>query len=186
MQDVLLRRLRDANPGWSEWNDLLALVESLKFQRVEQEYLGIFYAAGDRLCFAEIESDATFPDFVPDYVNALYGLKPDEFENSGGYAIELSDQEAQRGNLFSPLGNDAALGYPEFDPPAGTFPFQATNTGASVFLTADLDVVAPDANQEAFVTLDTLEAFTRRSIQAALDNHNWTRFYQTQMRDLMD
>ncbi|TWT39297.1 hypothetical protein [Blastopirellula retiformator] len=186
MASHLHERLRDSNPGWAEWHALLQLVESLTFQQINDEYLGTFFAAGDRLCFSALDADRSFPAFVPAYVASLYGLKADEYEMAGGYAIELSHEPAIRGSLFSPLGNDADLGYPEIDPPPGTFPFLTTNTGASLFLTSNLQVVFPDAEKETFATLDDLKTFTRRSIQAAVENRNWTSFYEQQLGNLID
>ena len=183
VKQALVDRLANADPGWPIWAELIALVNSLDFQRVTLEYVGEFIASDTRLSFGV--RDAT-PDFAPAYVAALFGMKCDEPEMAGRFADAFYGGLAQRGSLFGPAGNDAAMGYPEFDPPPETYPFQSNSSGAVVFINRDLEIIVPNAGSESFDVLNSLDSFTQQCIQSALDNQNWFSAYVDRCGDLLD
>ena len=183
VKQSLLKRLADADPGWTVWAELIAVVETLEFQPVTLEYFGEFIASDTRMSFGIPES---VPDFAPPYVAALSGMKCDSPEMAGGFADAFAGEYAKRGSLFSPASNDAALGYPEFDPPPQTYPFQSNSSGALVFINRDLEVTVPNADSRSFDLLDSLDAFTQHCIQSTLDNQNWFSAYADRCGDLLD
>lgn len=170
-------RIVASHPGWDEWNELLKFVASCEFELVNTDYMGNFYAHGSRLTFSALADQPTWPDWLPDYVPALYGMKACHWEMAGGYADMFTAEPAQRRFLFSYAGNDDQLGYPLFDPPSDTFPFQSNSSGATFFVNKDLDILYPNSEMECLETLDTLEDFTRKNIHQALAGKFWSDAY---------
>src|SRR5216110_3082573 len=82
----LLNRLADADPGWPVFRELVQRVESLSFSELRHEFLGRFLVATAPLVFAEPPARTRWPDWMPPYVPALYGLQAAEAEMEGGYA----------------------------------------------------------------------------------------------------
>src|SRR5262245_28411065 len=87
----LLDRLITAHPGWEEYEALICLVKSIPFQRVQIEYVGDFIASGTRLVFSALDANITWPQWLPSYVTALYGMKADDCEMEGGYSWRFSN-----------------------------------------------------------------------------------------------
>ncbi len=182
-KDKLINCLTEANPGWPEWNALLELVVSLDWEPVSIDYLGEFIVSDNRLTFSV---PTTIPDFAPSYVAPLYGMKCGSPEMAGGYAEEFQGAFAQRGSLFSPIGKDVSMGYPEFDPPANAYAFQTNSSGAMFYLLPELTVAAPNADRLEFDEIGSLEAFTRHSIACAIAEEDWYQAYARRNSDLLD
>ena len=183
---MLIDRLTAANPGWEEWDKLVALVRSLDFERVTTDYMGNFLSAGDRLCFSELGDDPVWPDWLPSYVPALFGMKADNWEMAGGYADAFCNTPAIKGSVFSPAGNDADLGYPPIDVPNDVYSFQSNASGAIVFVNTNLEVLYPNSDDECFEVLDSLEKFTRKNIRQALQGKPWFDAYRGLKGSLID
>ena len=183
---MLNDRLIAANPGWDEWDELLSFVKSLKFKCITSDYMGNFYAAGERLCFSELGQEPTWPDWLPSYVPALYGMKAANWEMAGGYADSFCNQPAKKGAVFSPAGNDAALGYPLIDVPQDVYSFQSNSHGVLFFVSKSLRVLYPNSEDERFDELDTLELFTRKNILQSLKGHPWFDVYSNLKGSLLD
>jgi len=183
---VLVDRLEAANPGWDEWTELIDLVKSFEFELIKNEYMGNFYISGTRLTFAELRSDFTWPDWLPAYVPALYGMKADEWEMAGGYADSFYDETAEKGSVFSPAGNDEDLGFPLIEVPADLYSFQSNAHGATFFINKSLEICYPNSDDEQFETMDSLEEFTRKNIQQALDGDRWFSAYSDLKGTLLD
>src|SRR5262245_60240650 len=99
---LLTDRLSAVNPGWVEWGKLITLVNSLSFEQVESEYLGRFYTSSRPLTFADPAGGRTWPSWLPTYVQALVGMKADDWEMAGGYADSFDNELAVKGAVFSP------------------------------------------------------------------------------------
>jgi hypothetical protein len=183
---MLIDRLTAANPGWDEWDELLVFVKSLTFECIASDYMGNFYAAGDRLCFSDLSEELTWPDWLPSYVPALYGMKADNWEMAGGYADSFCNEPAKKGTVFSSAGNDADLGYPLIDVPKDVFTFQSNSHGALFFVGKSLRVLYPNSEDERFDELDTLEVFTRKNIRHVLEGHRWFEAYSGLKGSLLD
>ena len=183
---ALIKRLQSAHPGWKEWDELLALVKKLKFERIEDEFLGNFYVSGGRLTFEAEQDEVEFPDWMPAYVPMLLGMKASDWEMAGGYAQAFDLRTAEKGKIFSPAGNDAALGYPVFDVPKGIYWFQSTPSGGSIFINRKLQILYPDAEERTMAKLDDLPSFTRHSIAQAVAGQPWTAAYGELAGKLLD
>lgn len=183
---LLVDRLTPTNPSWHEWDELIALVKSLSFESVGNEYLGMFYASDHPLVFAEPKSAPEWPRWFPTYVAALFGMKADGWEMAGGYADSFSNEPAIKGAVFSPAGNDAELGFPLIDVPPGVYNFQSNSSGALFFINQDLDVLYPNSDDKRFEKLDTLEAFTRKNIRQTLKGKPWFQAYPNLKGPLLD
>jgi len=183
---ALLKRLRSAHPAWKEWDALLELVKELEFHRVEDEFLGNFYESGGRLTFAADEGKAAFPDWLPSYVVALLGMKADDWQMAGGYAQAFDGRTASKGRIFSPAGNDEAMGFPVFDVPKETYWFQSTSGGGSIFINKKHHILFPDADERKMTKLDSLDSFTRSSIAQAVAGAPWTAAYPNLAGKLLD
>lgn len=183
---MLIDRLKDANPVWDEWNELLAFVKSLKFECIASDYLGNFYVADDRLCFSELGDEPPWPDWLPSYVPALYGMKADNWEMAGGYAVSFCNQPAKKGAVFSPAGNDADLGYPRIDVPKDVYNFQSNSHGALFFVDKSLRVLYPNSENKRFDELDSLELFTRKNIRQTLNGRPWFEAYSGLKGSMVD
>lgn len=184
-QDALVRRLKEADPGWPEWKRLIDLVRSLSFSSISDEHLGTYLAAGDRLTFA-VPPPILWPAWVPTYVPALFGMKAAEYEWAGGYAAAFDGRYSQAGKVFSCGPPDAELGFPPIPVPADCHPFQCNAKGALFHLDAKLKVRYPDARRGQMSVLDTLEAFTRKNLDEALGGRPWFRAYDGLQADLVD
>jgi hypothetical protein len=188
INDVLLRRLRNSHPGWDVYDQLLSLVESLDFERIDDETTGTFIASGNRLVFAEHNPRSfDWPDWLPSFVPALYGMKADDYEMAGGFADAFSNVPAKRGSVFNHPYDDQELGYPLIEVPGGTHPFQRNSSGATFFLSQDLQVLYPNSADERFEVLDSLEDFTKTCIKQTLVDAGWFAAYSSSVKGtLMD
>lgn len=173
----LRERLAKAHTGWPLWDELLGLVDSLDFEYVEDMHLGNHFASGVRLSFAEADHVERWPDWMPAYVPALFGMKADSWETAGGFADMFSGTLARRGRLFSSVASDERLGFPAIDPPPGTYEFQSNNSGATFYVNRALEVVWPSAQTEQFQVLDSLEVFAQTNIAQALAGKAWGKAY---------
>jgi hypothetical protein len=174
----LTRRLAAADPGWGEWARLVKLVGSLAFRRERDEHLGRGYFAPDHpLAFGDPRDRPGWPEWLPGYVPALFGLKADDWDMAGGYADSFANEVAVRGAIFSPAGNDEELGLPVFDVPDGVFYFQSNHSGAQFFISREPDVLYPNAVDERWDRLDSLERFTRKNIRQVLKGEPWFDAY---------
>jgi hypothetical protein len=182
----LTKRLQAAHPGWKEWDKLLELVKELKFDLVEDEFLGNFLVSGARLTFEADQDEVKFPDWMPAYVPALLGMKADDWDKAGGYAQAFDGRTAEKGKIFSPAGNDEAMGFPVFAAPTGTYWFQSTPGGGSIFINKKLQILFPDADARKMAKLDDLPAFTKNSIARAVANQPWTAAYGELAGKLLD
>ncbi len=185
-KDTLVERLTEVHPGWHEWDSLIELVTSLEFSSVSLEYVGEFLSSGSRLTFASRPSDQPFPDFVPSYLAAIFGMKVSDAETAGGFAEYLSGAQAKRGALFNPAGLDEMMGYPVFDVPLGTYCFQANSSGASFFINQALEVLYPNSDLAQFSVLDPLDEFARTCIRKAVLGEDWFSAYAERVDGLID
>lgn len=185
---LLLDRLIASHPGWHEWEKLVNLVRTLSFDEVGDEFLGTFYASKRPLVlvFSEPGTRAPWPTWLPKYVPALFGMKAGDWEMAGGYADSFYNEPARRGAVFSPAGNDAAMGYPLIDVPADVYCFQSNNSGAQFFLNKKLDMMYPNSDDRRFETMDTLEEFTKKNIRQALVGAPWFAAYRGLKGTLLD
>lgn len=168
----LIDRLTLANPGWREWDDLIALVNSLSFEEVRDEHLGVFYTSGRPLVFSDPAARGSWPVWLPAYVPALFGLKADHWEMAGGYADSFSNKPARKGAIFSPAGNDKDLGSPLIDVPPDVYAFQSNSSGARIFMSKNMMMLYPNSRGKCFERLDTLEEFTKKNIRQVLAGKN--------------
>lgn len=181
---ILIQRLTVANPGWEEWDVLIDLIEQLDFEYITSEYLGSHYVSEDRLCFAESSESQIWPDWLPAYVQALYGMKADEWEMAGGYACIFDNEPAQKGSVFAAGEDDTQLGYPILEVPSDLYPFQTNAHGAIFFINKSLDIFYPSAETERFMKMDSLDDFTRKNIRQALIAETWFTAYRNLDPDL--
>lgn len=183
---VLLDRLKAADPGWDIWSELVGLVRSIDFEFIKSEYMGNFYSCGRRMSFSDTRPNFVWPDWIPVYVPALYGMKADYWEHAGGYAGAFHNQPAQRGAIFGPAGNDETLGYPLLDVPPDLYRFQLNLHGATFFINKSLNILYPNSDGRCFEELDSLEGFTRKNIQQTLDGKPWFSAYRNLKGTLLD
>ena len=184
---VIIERLSRAHTDWSEWDELIDLARSLKFEFISDEYMGKFYVSGRRLTFRELQEDQRWPAWMPPYVAALYGMKADEWEMAGGYAECFDGNPARQGAVFSPAGNDEMLGFPILEVPAGLYCFQSNSSGALFFIDKQLNVVYPNSIDRRFEVLDSLEVFTKVNIRQVVDGARWFDAYRDKIKgDLLD
>jgi len=172
----LLDRLRATRPGWGVYDEFVRLVESRDFEHRRASY-GSFLVSGTRLVFSELKSDVTWPDWLPGYVPALYGMKAGDWKMSGGYAAEFCNRLAEKGSLFSPAGNDEELDYPLIDVPEGVYDFQSNSSSALFFVNTRLEVMYPNSDDECFEVLAALDDFTRENIRQVLAGREWFEAY---------
>lgn len=184
--NVLVQRLTSTHPGWDVWDQLISLVESLDFDFISNEYLGEYYTSGARLTFAVPSEQIAFPDWLPAYVPALYGMKADEWEMAGGYAQGFHGKPAAKGHAFSPAGNDQELGFPLIEIPEGVYDFQSNSSGAVFFINTRLQVLYPNAEEKRFEILDGFDEFTRKNIRQALAGQLWFGAYSGLTGTLLD
>ena len=142
----LVTRLEAADPGWSEWAQLISSVKRDRFRHVQDEYLGSFFVSPRPLCF-KIPEDG-WPAWLPPFATALCGLKATDYEMAGGFAEAFNGEPSRPGALFAQAGNDDALGYPLLPVPADTYPFQTTPGGSLVHLNRSLQLLYPDVDRE--------------------------------------
>lgn len=174
----IVDRLTAGNPGWREWDQLVALVKSLTFESVIDEHLGTFYTSDHPLVFSDPDKQAPWPAWLPKYVPALFGLKADDWEMAGGFADSFCNELAVKGAVFSPAGNDEELGYPLINVPKDVYTFQSNNSGALFFINKKLEVLYPNSEEECFEKLETLEEFTKTNIRQALKGATWFEAYE--------
>jgi hypothetical protein len=186
IKTLLVERLTNATPGWTDWRKLIALVKSLDFEQETDEHLGGFFTSTHPLVFSDLVRQPVWPAWLPAYVPALYGMKADDWEMAGGYADSFSNQLAAKGTIFSPAGNDEELGYPLIDVPKDVYNFQSNSSGALFFINKRLDVLYPNSDDECFKKLDTLETFTRKNIRQVLDGKLWFGAYDGLEGRLLD
>ena len=175
-KEELLNALVEADPGWDEWSELIALVETLDMKLVEEEYLGQYIAEGSRLCFGPID-EYEWPDWIPSYVPAIRGMKADEPMMAGGYADVFDETCTVRGSVFVPGGVDTQIGFPEFDVPEGIYNFQCNSSGALFHVDKSLNVLAPNSKKKRLEVIDSLEVFTRKNIRQTLIGESWFKLY---------
>jgi hypothetical protein len=171
----LVSRLEAADPGWSEWAQLIAVVKHEQFTHVQNEYLGSYLVCPRPLCFKITEH--SWPAWIPAFATALCGLKATDYEMAGGFAEAFTGAPSRRGALFAQAGNDDALGYPLLSVPADTYPFQTTSGGSLVHLNRSLEVLYPNVDREALVVFDSLERFAIKNISAVLHGRCWLSAY---------
>jgi hypothetical protein len=138
------------------------------------------------LCFSEVADEPTWPDWLPVYVPALYGMKAENWEMSGGYADSFDNEPARQGSIFSPAGNDDDLGYPLIDVPNAVYAFQSNSNGAIFFINKSLRILYPNSDAERFDQVDALDDFTRKNIQRVLDGKRWFDAYPGLEGSLVD
>ena len=182
----LTKRLQAAHPGWKQWDELLELVKQLDFERIDDEFLGNHYVSGGRLTFAADQGDVVFPDWMPAYVSALLGMKASEWEMAGGYPQAFDGRTTEKGKIFSPAGNDEAMGFPVFAVPNETYWFQSTPGGGSVFINKKLQILFPDAEDRKMAKLDDLQAFTKKSSAQTVASRPWTAAHGELSGKLLD
>lgn len=186
-KEKLLNRLSSANPGWREWQELMNLINSLEIEYVEDEDRGNYYISGRRLSFKELnEDEIEIPEWMPDYVKALYGMKADDYECAGGYAEDFDGVESIPDSIFAVGGSDEMMGLPAIPVPENTFSFQSNFNGALFHINNELQVLCPDRNNECFTKFDSLEAFTKKNIQQVLENKLWYEVYEDILSPLID
>lgn len=184
---LLLDRLMAAHPSWHEWEELVNLVRTLSFDEVGDEFLGRFYSSNRPLVFSEPGARAPWPTWMPKYVPALFGMKADDWEMAGGYADSFRNEPARKGAIFSPAGNDEAMGYPLIAVPADVYCFQSNSSGAQFFLNKKkLEMLYPNSEDRCFELLDTLEEFTKKNIRQALAGRPWFASYTGLKGTLLD
>jgi hypothetical protein len=182
----IVDRLSVANPGWSEWGNLIALVKSLTFETIEDEHLGTFYSSDYPLVFSDPAKRSSWPSWLPLYVPGLFGMKADDWEMAGGYADSFSNELAVKGAIFSPAGNDEQLGYPLIDVAQDVYYFQSNNSGALFFINKKLEILYPNSDNQCFEKLDVLEGFSRTNIRQALRGAPWFEAYGDLKGSLLD
>jgi hypothetical protein len=183
---LLIDRLTAASPGWDEWSELITLVKSLTFNKVDDEFLGTFYTSNYPLVFAESGGRRAWPSWLPPYVAALFGMKALDWEMAGGYADSFHNELAVPGAIFSPAGNLEQLGYPLIDVPQDVYNFQSNDSGALFFINKNLEVLYPNSDDKCFEKLDTLEVFSRKNIDQALRGGRWFQAYADLKGTLLD
>ena len=184
-QNALIQRLAMAHPGWAEWDLLVSLVGALNWEYVVNEYCGDFFISGNRLTFRS-RPMFSCPDWMPNYVPALIGMKADSWEMAGGYADDFGNHCVKRGAIFSPAGNDTQLGYPLIDAPADGYYFQSNTSGALFYVDTKLDFLFPCVSTKRFAILDSLDDFTKTCIRQTIAGTPWFEAYSRRIPDLMD
>lgn len=182
----LLTRLQSGNPGWPLYVEMIRMVEGCDIEYVEAKYLGNFFVSGDRLSFSDHDAKIVWPNWLPEYVPALYGMKAGYWEIAGGFAKSFRNEAPTKGAIFSAAGNDEEMGYPLLDAPPGIYDFQSNSSGASFFINRDLEVLYPDRYECRFVVLDSLESFTQNSLRQFLALKNWFDLYEKKVDGLID
>lgn len=91
-----------------------------------------------------------------------------------------------KGAIFSPAGNDKALGYPLIDVPPGVYAFQSNSSGGRIFMSEDMVMLYPNPSVKCFERLDTLEEFTKKNIQQALAGEKWSDGFNNLKGMLLD
>ena len=182
----LLNRLDAVDPGWPIYRELVRRVEGVDFSELRHEFLGRFLVATVPLVFAQPPARTRWPDWMPRYVPALYGLHGADAEMEGGYARHFHGNLARRGAVFSPAANDEELGFPTFDLPGDVYHFQANRSGALFFVDPSNQVLYPDAGLRRLVVLDSLTEFTQNVIRAALAGADWFHTYADRAKGLVD
>lgn len=183
---LLLDRLTAANPGWPEWSGLVTVVKTLSFDEVYNEHLGRFYTSDRPLVFSDAGAREPWPNWLPKYVSALFGMKADDWAMAGGYADSFCNEPARKGAIFSPAGNDVDMGHALIDVPTDVFCFQSNSSGAQFFLNKRLEVMYPNSEDRCFETLDTLEDFTKKNIRQVLAGARWFAAYTGLKGTLLD
>lgn len=171
----LLTRLSSANPGWSEYAELMSFAESLDFCFEREQYVGDFISSGARLVFCAPDPKVDWPAWMPAYVPALHGMKADHCGMAGGYAWGFKNALAEYGRVFSQ--NDEELYLPLIEPPNETYYFQTNECGAWFFVSTRLEVSYPNSESRRFEVLDSLENFTKRSIRQTMADKRWFEAY---------
>ncbi len=182
----IAERLCRLHPGWTEWDDLVALVRSLTFDYLSDEYTGNYHVSGQRLTFREGDNRVNWPAWMPTYVAALYGMKAAHWEMAGGFAEGFDGNPARIGAVFSPAGNDEMLGFPLLEVPEGVYCFQFNSHGASFFINTELHILYPNAAEKRWDLLDTLEEFTKTNIRQTLLSMDWFSAYRDLKATLLD
>jgi hypothetical protein len=172
----LLNRLHEANPGWDIWEQLLSLIDSLDFTHIHNEYLGDVLISEDRLCFGKPEH-VNWPDWMPNYVKALYRMNADNYEMAGGYAGSFTGLLTEKGQVFCEGPGDELLGFPLFDVPPDVYQFQSNSSGALFHIHQNLNILAPNSEAECLDVVDSLEQFTQKNIQQVLVGQQWFTAY---------
>ncbi len=182
----LIDNLETADPGWPIWAELIELVESLEFDLEQSPYLGVYLASGSRLVFQVPAGGHRWPEWLPCYVPAVYGMKAADYPAAGGYADSFDGSPTEEGSVFASGGVNADLGFPEVSVPAGVYGFQSNSSGALFHLDTRLRVLYPHVESASLRVLDSLEEFTRKNIRQALENETWFRAYADLDATLMD
>jgi hypothetical protein len=184
-KEMLLTRLSKAHPGWDVFADLIAFVKSRDFEYLKKKYVGNFIASGERICFTEHPRDLRWPDWIPAYVPALYGMKADYCEMAGGYAGSFTDRLVVKGSVFTQAGTDLELSFPSIEVPTDTYYFQSNSSGAEFFLNKRLEVLYPDAENKRFNVLALLEQFTQKNIEQVLAGKLWFSAYSGSIKTVL-
>lgn len=196
-QQTWIQSLRAANPGWTEWRELIEFAQSLEMVEFENEYLGAFLTSGSTeqdagdtwpgcLTVKVLPMETQFPAWLPKYVRPLVGLKASEYCMEGGYANAFDGRPSQPGHAFFGPILDAELGHPLIPIPTDCFPFQRNSSGALFHITKKLEILTPDASQGKFLLLDDLETFTKKSIRCVLEGRDWYESYWDRKFDIID
>jgi len=182
----LLDRLIRANPGWPEWQQLIDKVRSVPLRYSEFEHLGGYMTDGVKATFAALPPDLVWPNWMPAFVRALYGMKADHAEIAGGYADSFCGLSTETGSVFANGGRDEDMGFPLITPPLNTFAFQANSSGALFHINTVLEVLYPDVNTKSLRVLDSLETFTLKNIEQFLAGRTWFHAYKDLDANLLD
>ncbi|HLP14461.1 MAG TPA: hypothetical protein VK177_21200 [Flavobacteriales bacterium] len=179
----LVDRLTHANPGWPEWDKLIALVQSLDFEYVVDEYTGNYFVSGNRLVFKEEnkEEPIDWPGWMPGYVPALYGMNADDYECAGQYATDFDGIETGPETVFDTAGSDES----DMEIPGGTYPFQSNFQGNLFHITEQLEILFPNREENCLSKLDSLEEFTKKNIRAVLEGNQWFSIYNESIGELI-
>jgi hypothetical protein len=173
----LIARLRAGDPGWVEYGQPVRLAQSLEFESVDDEFLGAYITAGERLTFALPAKRQKWPRWIPPYVPALLGMKAADCESTGGFAATFDGTRSKPGALFSVLGNDEEQGLPLIKVPRDIYPFQENSSGALFHISSSGDVFYPNADTKTFQRLDALETFTKKNLVQAVKGEPWFDAY---------
>ena len=182
--DPFRRRLAQADPGWPEWAQLQNLLVQHQLEKVECRRTGIHFSS-QRLSFSVLPQEKVFPQWLPPYARALYGLKASSWEYAGGYADAVCSGAVSSNAVFSLAVNDSELGYPLIPPPNDAAYFQTTIGGGVVFLDRGLQMLAPNVETQSVLVFDDLESFTKKHIDSVLTGRPW-HFAYNDLDDLID
>ena len=158
---LLITRLQVADPDWPEWEELIQLVESRAFELVDDEFLGAWLVSDSPLSFS-VSARVPWPEWMPPYVPALYGMKADTYQMAGGYAFAFSGATTERNAVFT-SGDDDDLGFPVFDPPPDVYPFQENESGALFHINKELDMLYPHMKSASLKVLDLRGEYGRET-----------------------